>query len=184
MTPAPQRENIYDLTARESARVGLPHAELLIEAFEAVRRGELLAHFDEIPSTYTHLPHAGVWRASLKQAVAVLRSSPHFFVGWFRTVLLDLSEFQRWCNENERSRGLPRARRLPRASAKRVHAVVKAYMDGERVKGRVGSQKRAWECAKAKLPGARYQQVIDALAAVEGSKKTRGRPRTSRGKES
>jgi hypothetical protein len=173
-----QKANIYDLTARESAWVGLPHAELLIDAFKAIDQKHLQAHFDESP------PTGVTWRSLVNQAITALERDPHFFARWFRLVMVDLSDYRRWRDQTSKQYDSVGSKRRPRASFNRVLSAMENYIAAERAAGRPASQKRAWECAKAVIPGATYRQVIEAMSAAEGGKKKQGRPRASSRKAS
>ena len=152
--------NIFDLTAHESASLGLPHAVLLIKAFKAIARGELPAHPSPI--------------GQIEGAILALEQNPHFFVRWFRLVMVNVGDYARWRDATLKVAPTPRS--VP-IGCKKVQEGIKTYLEGEHAAGRKGSQKRAWEWARAAMPGCRYKQVIDALIVVEGGKKLRGRPR-------
>jgi len=165
--PAPQRQNIFDLTAHESAWLGLPHAELLIKAFRAIAKEKLAANFNESSSAAVHLA---------RKAIPPLENDPHFFVRWFRSVIVDLADYRHWRQVACKERETAETRRPPRASPQKVREGIKRYLKNEQAEGRSGSQKRAWEFAKAVMPSATYTQVIKAYEAEEG-KKRKGRPR-------
>ena len=161
--------NIFDLTEHESASLGLPHAVLLIKAFKAIARGELPARFDTHPS-----PNVPAVRAQITQNIFALEQNPHFFVRWFRLVMVNVGDYARWRDATLKVAPTPRSVPIGR---KKVQEGIKIYLEGEHAADRTGSQKRAWEWARAAMPGCRYRQVIDALIVVEGGKKLRGRPR-------
>jgi hypothetical protein len=169
--PAPQRQNIFDLTAHESAWLGLPHAELLIKAFRAIKKKKLAANFNETSSAAVHLA---------TKAIPPLENDPHFFVRWFRSVMVDLADYRHWRQVTCKERESAETRPPPRASLQKVHDGIKRYLENEQAEGRSGSQKRAWQFAKAVMPGATYTQVIEAYEA-DGGKKRKGRPRVQTG---
>jgi hypothetical protein len=172
--------NIYDLTARESAWLGLPHSELLLDAFKAIAREELVAHFNQSPSDTIMFARTWItWRHLIDQAIPALERDPHFFVGWFRSVMVDLADYHHWREVTSKKREITGTQRPPSVSRQKVQEGIERYLDGELAAGRKGSQKRAWEWAKAMMPGATHRQVIEALAAAEGGKKQRGRPRVT-----
>ncbi len=174
------RSSIYDLTARDSASIGLPHAPLLIEAFKAIldKDEKLPPTFDESSSTKIVLAQSGVsWRAAIHGAISALERNPHFFVGWFRSVFVDQTDYRRWRDEKSKQRIPTQAQRPRRPSFKVVLAGIQEYLDLEQAEGRSGSQKRAWGFAKVSIPGATYSQTIEALLIAEGRRKPRGRPR-------
>ena len=77
------RSSIYDLTARDSASIGLPHAPLLIEAFKAIldKDEKLPATFDESSSTKIVLAQSGVsWRVAIHGAISALERNWHFLL--------------------------------------------------------------------------------------------------------
>ena len=169
LMPAPtQLTNIYDLTARESLWVKSPHADLLIEAFKAIVDNKLSAILDGSSSTAI---------GPARQAISALDRNPHFFVGWFRSVLVDPTQYRRLRNEKSKHRITTQAQRSQRPSPNSVLHAVGEYLDRERCEGRVGSQKRAWEWAKDAMPGATHEQIIKAMRIAEGGRKPRGRPR-------
>ena len=170
MAPAQQQQNIFDLTAQESAWLGLPHADLLIEAFRAIAMEELPAHLDGSPSTAVRFA---------RQAIPPLENNPHFFLRWFRFVMVDLTDYRHWREITSKEREIAGTQRSPPVSERKVQEGMKRYLDSESAAGRKGSQKRAWKWAKATMPSATYTQVINSLAAVEGGKKQRGRPRVA-----
>jgi hypothetical protein len=176
-------QNIFDLIAHESASLELPQAELLIKAFKAIAREELPARFDAHPSPTVLAVRTGVkwWLAQIKQAIFALEQNPHFFVPWFRLVLVKLSDYTRW--RSAASKIAP-TRRPTHISRKKLREVMDRYLKTELGEGRKGSQKRAWEYAKAHAPGCSYAKVIEALAFAEGGKKPRGRPRGSANRKS
>jgi hypothetical protein len=179
--PAPQRQNIFDLTAHESAWLGLPHAELLIEAFEAIAQKRLQVHFDESPSTTSLIARTGVtWRALIKQAISALERNPHFFVAWFRSVMVDPNDYRRWRDKRSGELKAVNTRQSARVSHAKLLEKIRLYVERERAEGRTVSQKRLWEHAKTALPGASNRQVIAALKTVEGGPKKRGRPRIAK----
>jgi hypothetical protein len=163
-----QLTNIYDLTARESAWVNSPHAELLIEAFKGIVDKKLTAILDGSSTTAIGAAY---------KAISALERNPLFFVGWFRSVLVDKALYRRWRNDNSKQRILTQAQRPRRPSRNAVLHGMAEYLDHERTQGRVGSQKRAWEWAKNSMPGATHKQITDALRTAEGGGKLRGRPR-------
>jgi hypothetical protein len=175
---AEQEENIYDLTAYESASLGVPHAPLLIKAFKAIDRNELPARFTERPSPAVLVLKPGVrwWRPQIKQAIFALEQNPSFFVRWFRCVVVDVTNYTRW--RKAKSKVLP-AERPKRMNPKKVQEGIRRYLENEHAEGRQGNQKRAWKWAQAAMPGCRCSQVVQALAVVEGGKKPPGRPRGS-----
>jgi hypothetical protein len=174
----PPGSNIYELTARESAWIGLPQSDLLIEAFKAIIDEKLPATFDQSPSTAMVLARSGAtWRGVIHQAISALERNPHFFVRWFRSVMVDHAEYRRFRNEESKCPISTQGQRPRRPSDKAVLAQMREHLNYERAQGRMGSQKRAWEWAKNSMPGARYQQIIKALRVLEGGRKGRGRPR-------
>ena len=137
MSPAPKRENIFDLTAHESARLGLPPSELLIEAFEAVAQKKLQAHFDESPSTTILIARTGVtWRALIKQAISALERDPHFFARWFRFVMVDMNDYRHWRKTTLKEQEPPRIKF--RSPVSQVQKGMERYLDGELAAGRKG----------------------------------------------
>jgi hypothetical protein len=172
-------QNIFDLTAYESAQLSVPHSVLLIKAFEAIARENLPARFDAHPSPVAlAVPTGGKWwLAQIKQAIFALEQNPHFFVRWFRLVMVDLGDYACWRNTTSKVPPTPRPKRMSR---KELQQLMDNYLRSESAKGRKGSQKRAWDHAKAHAPGrCSYPEVIKALAKAEGGKKARGRPRTN-----
>jgi hypothetical protein len=173
---AEQEQNIFDLTAHESVSLGVPQAEQLIKAFEAIARDELSARFSEQPPPTVLVTEAGVkwWRRLIKHAIFALEQNPHFFVPWFRFVFVNLGDYVRWRHTTS---DVPPAPRPKRMSLRQVQSGMKIYLEQEGAAGRQGSQKRAWTWAQANMPTAKHPQVMKALALEEGGKKARGRPR-------
>jgi len=172
-----QSANVYDLTANESASLGIPHDQLLIDVFKAIAQRKLHAHFDESPSTVQFMKQAGMtWLAKINEGITALERNPHFFVRWFRSITIELRAYRNWRDETQRS---AQSARSPsrRASEEKVLRGMKSYVQHEQKRGRETSQKRAWEWAKANMPDARHRQVMSALLKIEGRKKERGRPR-------
>jgi hypothetical protein len=171
-----QQENIFDLTARESAWLCEQHAVLLIKAFKAIAREELPARFEFYPPPTVLLIPLEVkekwWLAQIKHAIFQLERNPRFFVWWFRRVMVDVGDYARW--RKAASRTIPKPRPVL-MNPKKVRAGIKAYLKSEVVAGRQSSQKRAWKWAQANMPGCRYAQVMEALV-VEAGRRGRGRP--------
>jgi len=175
MAPAQQWQNIFDLTARESAWLGLPQADLLIKAFKAIAMEQLPAHVDGSPSTAVRFA---------RQAIPPLENNPHFFLRWFRSVMVDLTDYRHWRKMTLKEQGITTIQRPPHVSRKKVQEGIKRYLDDESAAGHKGSQKRAWEYAKTMMPGATYRQVIEALATAEGGEETTWKtPRIDRADE-
>jgi len=174
---AEQETNIFDLTAHESVSLGLPHAVLLIKAFKAIAREELPARFDVHPSPTVFAVQTEVkwWLRQLKQAVFALEQNPHFFVRWFRLVMVNVGDYTCWRDTTRKMTPTPARKPM---SDKKVQEGMQVYLDSERDVGLQGSQKRAWKWAQANMPGSRYRQVTKALEIGRG-KRARGRPRTA-----
>jgi len=173
-----QKANIYDLTRREGASLGLPHDELLIEALTAISAGKLQACFDAFnlqrqpPNPWTSVDYV------VRQAISALERNPNFYVRWFRLIEVDPVDYRQWREQTSKLRGTKA--RVPRASDEAVRSEIKRYIADEQAKGSHANQKRAWVWIKARLPGATHKQVIQALSGEEGGKKSRGRPSFSR----
>jgi hypothetical protein len=174
-----EEANIYDLTAREGALVGSPHCELLVEVLNAISEKKLQARFDGKP-----LP-PGPWFTLdylVRQAISALERNPNFFVGWFRSIMVNPSDYRQWREQISRDHDAQRAPRTTRRpNTSRVTQAMKEYIAEEHAKGCRASQKRAWKWAKVMIPGARYQQVVDAMSEAEGGRKHRGRPLSRNG---
>ena len=181
-TPAIQEDNIYDLTARESARCR-PHVDLLIDAFADIAQGKLKASFEPENDPLSFTIAVGLtWRNTvtrrnmLAEAVQALQRNPRFFARWFRCVLVTYDDYLRWRRGKLTPTLSAKSERPPRASDRSVLRAIKDYLGSEQTKGRAGSEKRAWEYAKVEIEGAAYKHVIDALRKLKG-RKGRGRPR-------
>ena len=184
MSTLPQGSNVYDLTARESAWTGSPHGDLLIEAFKAIVQKDLEARLNRDASLPGYPAGAWVTLGHLaKQAINALENNPNFFVRWFRLVMVNPTDYRRWRDKAVTSCVVRTNRPTRRASQANIRRGIKEYIAAEFANGRRASQKRAWAWAKATMPGARYKQVIEAMSAAEGGKKSRGRPRASPPKE-
>lgn len=173
-----QETNIYDLTAQESASAGSPHSKLLIEAFTAIAQEQLRARFGDSASTIRSPAQPGyTWGAMVRQGIAALERKPHFFARWFRFIFVDLDDYRRWRNDANEESVVVVGQEPRRVNQRKLQAAVRSYIDSERNEGRQASQKRLWIYVKAVLPGATYRQAVDAMRAVEGRRKKRGRPR-------
>jgi hypothetical protein len=167
---APVQTDIFALTDRESARARIPHSELLIIALKDIVDNKLQAHF-------TAEPQAGTWPGLIRQAISALERNPHFYVHWFRNIMVEVSVYRCWRETNHASVA-NEGRTGRRPNRKYVVSKMRNYVESEREKARHVSQKRAWDYAKDAIPAATYRQVIDALRDIEG-RKGRGRPRSS-----
>jgi hypothetical protein len=96
-----QRENIYDLVARESARRGVPREKLLIQAFRAVVNDELSVDFNGC-ALDERMPQGTSPRQSLRGMISTIEREPTFFVFWFRLVTVDIQLFDRWLRNTDK----------------------------------------------------------------------------------
>jgi hypothetical protein len=184
MKAAEQEDNIYDLTARESARIRRPHVDLLIEALADIAQGTLNARFEPEADPLSLTRSVGArWQndrhGMLTQEIHALRRRPWVQCPWIRCVMVTYNDFLRWRSERLNPALSSKAERPARISNRDVLVVVRRYLDKERAEGRPGSQKRAWEYVKIELEGATFRQVVGALRRLEGRKR-RGRPRATR----
>ena len=91
-----QRENIYDVVARESARHGMPRERLLIETLRAVVRDELPVDFGGV-ALDIRLPQSGLTlRQGIEGAILAIERNPGFYVHWFKTITVDIQQFGKW----------------------------------------------------------------------------------------
>ena len=100
-----QRENIYDLVARESARRGVPREKLLIQAFRAVVKDELSVDFNGV-ALDERMPQGTSPRQSLSGMISTIEREPNFFAFWFRLITVDIQQFSDWLRSaHKRPRG-------------------------------------------------------------------------------
>jgi hypothetical protein len=124
----------------------------------------------------------GVGRTLHSRIVGLLpgiESVDPFKFGWVRNLKCDPNEFDWWLNVEPKASSLkisriPKRKRPPDAVVRRV---VQNYVDEEQSTGLGTAIPRMWNHVKKELPGATYDQAVEALRAIEGGPKQRGRPR-------
>jgi hypothetical protein len=118
-------------------------------------------------------------RSMILRLLPGIESIDPFKFGWVRHLKCNPNEFDRWLNVETKASSLkisrlPMRKRPPDALVRRV---VQNYVNEEQSTGLGTAIPRMWDHVKKELPGARYQQAVEAMRAIEGGPKRRGRPR-------
>jgi hypothetical protein len=175
------QESLRDLIESRAASHRIAPRTLRRWALEAIVQNALLLTFPRGVSLDTEFNHGGMrltWRQAIGRLLHAIDDFDPFKFSWVRSLTCYPTRFDKWLAT--KMAGLRKTYRLParkRAPDTKVQRVVQGYVNDELARGYNTSIPRMWHHVKTKLPRATYEQAVNALRAIEGGPKQRGRPR-------
>jgi hypothetical protein len=171
-----KQQSLRDLIENRAALHSIAPRALCRWALEAIVQNTLPLVLPEGGSLDTVDRVGRTLRNMIVGLLLGIESVDPFKFGWVRNLKCDPKEFDRWLNIETKAAS-SRFPRRKRPSDTVVRRVVQNYVNGEQSAGRGTAIPRMWSYVQNELPGATHPQAVNALRAIEGGAKPRGRPR-------